>query len=105
MLLKTLVCALSLSAAAVAWNTDVHNQIGVCGPHELSSLLLLISLQFMAEKLISHETNAVLQQILEPIYNGSIGQAAAWADSFAHTPEGAFSFQWHWMYIERSIST
>lgn len=35
--------------------------------------------------------------ILEPQYNGSIGRAAAWADSYAHTKEGAFSYQWHWI--------
>ncbi|EIN11624.1 nuclease PA3 [Punctularia strigosozonata HHB-11173 SS5] len=80
MLLRRIAPLFGLFAAASAWNTDVHNQIG-----------------FMAEKLISHHTTSVLQEILEPMYNGSIGQAAAWADSFAHTPEGAFSFQWHWI--------
>lgn len=67
-------------AITVAWNTDVHNQIG-----------------FMAEKFLSPYTTSILQQILEPQYNGSIGRAAAWADSYAHKKEGAFSYQWHWI--------
>ncbi|ORY16643.1 nuclease PA3 [Clohesyomyces aquaticus] len=69
-----------LVASAAAWNTDVHNQIG-----------------FMAEKFLNPYTTSVLQQILEPQYNGSIGRAAAWADAYAHTDEGAFSYQWHWI--------
>ncbi|KAF2017528.1 phospholipase C/P1 nuclease [Aaosphaeria arxii CBS 175.79] len=62
------------------WNTDVHNQIG-----------------FMAEEFLSPYTASILGQILEPQYNGSIGRAAAWADAYAHTQEGRFSYQWHWI--------
>jgi len=60
--------------------SPVHNQIG-----------------FMAEEFLEPSTTSVLQQILEPQYNGSIGQAAAWADGYAHTDEGRFSYQWHWI--------
>ena len=63
-----------------AWSTDVHQQIG-----------------YMAEEFLSAKTNSVLQEILEPEYEGSLGRAAAWADSFAHTDEGAYSYQWHWI--------
>lgn len=58
----------------------VHNQIG-----------------FIAETFLSPETTSVLAEILEPQYNGSIGRAAAWADGYAHTAEGRFSYQWHWI--------
>ena len=58
----------------------VHNQIG-----------------FMAEQFLEPSTTTILAQILEPQYNGSIGRAAAWADGYAHTPEGRFSYQWHWI--------
>jgi hypothetical protein len=58
----------------------VHNQIG-----------------FMAETFLSPHTSALLSQLLEPQYNGSIGRAAAWADAYAHTSEGRFSYQWHWI--------
>ncbi|KAF2272067.1 nuclease PA3 [Westerdykella ornata] len=69
-----------LLASTAAWNTDVHNQIG-----------------FMAEQFLHAETIAVVEEILEPQYNGSIGRAAAWADAYAHTDEGRFSYQWHWI--------
>lgn len=63
-----------------AWNTDVHNQIGL-----------------MAETFLTPSTTSILSQILEPQYNGSIGRAAAWADAYAHTAQGRFSYQWHWI--------
>lgn len=51
----------------------------------------------MAEQFLTPHTTSVLQQILEPEYNGSIGRAAAWADAYAHTAEGRYSYQWHWI--------
>lgn len=51
----------------------------------------------MAEQFLEPHTASVLEQILEPQYNGSIGRAAAWADGYAHTDEGRFSYQWHWI--------
>jgi hypothetical protein len=52
---------------------------------------------FMAEKFLDKHTTNILARILEPQYNGSIGRAAAWADAYAHTTEGRFSYQWHWI--------
>ncbi len=69
-----------LSPTATAWNKDVHNQTG-----------------YMAETLLHNSTTAIFSQILEPKYNGSIGLAASWADDYAHTTDGAFSYQWHWI--------
>jgi hypothetical protein len=54
----------------------------------------------MAETFLKPFTSAVLGNILEPQYNGSIGRAAAWADAYAHTHEGRFSYQWHWIDTE-----
>lgn len=51
----------------------------------------------MAEQFLEPSTTSILEQILEPQYNGSIGRAAAWADGYAHTDEGRFSYQWHWI--------
>ena len=51
----------------------------------------------MAETFFTPSTSSVLGQILEPQYNGSVGLAAAWADAYAHTAEGRFSYQWHWI--------
>lgn len=51
----------------------------------------------MAEEFLTPHATAVLSQLLEPQYNGSIGRAAAWADGYAHTDEGRFSYQWHWI--------
>jgi hypothetical protein len=51
----------------------------------------------MAETFFSPETSSVLAKILEPKYNGSVGRSAAWADAYAHTSEGHFSYQWHWI--------
>ncbi|OCK85887.1 phospholipase C/P1 nuclease, partial [Lepidopterella palustris CBS 459.81] len=80
MRVQSLIYGSLLLASTIAWNADVHNQIG-----------------FMAEKFLDPYTTSILQQILEPQYNGSIGRAAAWADAYAHTKEGAFSYQWHWI--------
>jgi hypothetical protein len=51
----------------------------------------------MAETFFTRYTASIISQILEPQYNGSVGRAAAWADSYAHTAEGRFSYQWHWI--------
>lgn len=51
----------------------------------------------MAETFFTAQTTSVLREILEPQYNGSVGRAAAWADAYAHTTEGRFSYQWHWI--------
>jgi hypothetical protein len=51
----------------------------------------------MAETFFTSETTSVLAKILEPKYNGSVGRSAAWADAYAHTSEGHFSYQWHWI--------
>ena len=51
----------------------------------------------MAETFFTPETTSVLAKILEPKYNGSVGRSAAWADAYAHTSEGHFSYQWHWI--------
>jgi hypothetical protein len=80
MRITTLLLSGLLPLIASAWNTDVHNQIG-----------------FMAETFLNPYTIGVLRNILEPQYEGSIGRAAAWADAYAHTAEGRFSYQWHWI--------
>lgn len=76
----TSLLLLASTSVVSAWNTDVHNQIG-----------------FMAEKFLSHDTTKIIQKILEPTYTGSIGRAAAWADSYRRLPEGAYTYQWHWI--------
>ena len=80
MQLLSILASTALIATASAFNTDVHNQIG-----------------FMAEKLLTHETANILGRILEPEYTKSIGRAAAWADSYRKTTEGAYTYQWHWI--------
>ncbi|KAH0265333.1 phospholipase C/P1 nuclease, partial [Aureobasidium melanogenum] len=81
MLIQPIVIASALMASGtIAWNKDVHQQIG-----------------YSAEQFLTSTTKSVLYQILEPKYNNSIGLAAAWADDYAHTTEGAFSYQWHWI--------
>jgi hypothetical protein len=77
---KILAIGSTILASATAWNTDVHNQIG-----------------FMAETFLTPETTFIIKQLLEPAYDGSIGRAAAWADSYRKLAEGAFSYQWHWI--------
>jgi hypothetical protein len=51
----------------------------------------------MAETFLTPHTTSILAEILEPQYNRSIGRSAAWADAYAHTSEGHFSYQWHWI--------
>lgn len=77
------LCWTALLSAASAWNRDVHQQIG-----------------FLAETFLSPETTAVVSSLLEPEYKGSIGRAAAWADSYRGTLEGAYTSTWH--YIDSS---
>lgn len=77
----------ALMPGAQSWSTDVHQQIG-----------------FMAEEYLSGHTTAILQEILEPEYEGSIGRAAAWADDYGHTDEGEFSSQWHYIDASDQVS-
>jgi hypothetical protein len=63
-----------------AWSPAVHNQIG-----------------FLAERFLEPRTTDILRKILEPEYNGSIGQGAGWADSFKQTEEGAHTGVWHYI--------
>jgi hypothetical protein len=86
MRLSTINFASLLLSAASAWNTDVHQQIG-----------------FMAEEFLNPYAIGIFRNILEPWYNGSIGRAAAWADGYAHTDEGRFSYQWHWIDSEDNV--
>lgn len=51
----------------------------------------------MAETFLTPRATTILSDLLEPQYNKSIGRAAAWADAYAHTAEGRFSYQWHWI--------
>ncbi|KAF2401759.1 nuclease PA3 [Trichodelitschia bisporula] len=71
---------LLLASTALAWNSDIHNQIG-----------------FIASTLLTPPTTALLPHLLPPTYNASIGPAASWADSFRATPEGRFSAGWHFI--------
>ncbi|KAL1960760.1 hypothetical protein VTO42DRAFT_6590 [Malbranchea cinnamomea] len=81
MFLSLVTAALSLfTVQSQAWETTVHNQIA-----------------FMAEEFLTHRTRAILGEILEPEWKGSIGRAGAWADDYAHTDEGAYSAQWHYI--------
>ncbi|EAT81027.1 hypothetical protein SNOG_11319 [Parastagonospora nodorum SN15] len=75
MLTKTTLFFAAWIAPALAWNTD----------------------GFMAETFFTPKTTSILSQILESQYNESVGRAAAWADGYAHTAEGRFSYQWHWI--------
>jgi S1/P1 Nuclease len=70
----------ALLPASLAWNRDVHQQIG-----------------FLAETFLTPETKAVVSGLLESEYSGSIGRAAAWADSYRGTPEGAYTSTWHYI--------
>jgi S1/P1 Nuclease len=82
--------ALSLTALvpfAWAWNRDVHNQIG-----------------FLAETFLTSQTKAFISTVLEPEYKGSIGRAAAWADSYRGTAEGAYTTTWHYIDSSDSVS-
>lgn len=65
-----------------SWNADVHNQIG-----------------FIAEQFLAFPTTIVVNEILafESANYSSLGQAAAWADQFAHDPEGTYSKTWHYI--------
>ena len=60
----------------------------------------------MAETFLPDYTREIIGKLLahEPDSHGSIGQVAAWADGFAHTKEGAYSYQWHWIDAEDNVS-
>jgi hypothetical protein len=85
-----------LAASAAAWSTDGTFPVWV-PPHKILTATVHNQIGFMAEQFLKPHTTSVLQHILEPQYNGSIGRAAAWADAYAHTDEGRFSYQWHWI--------
>ncbi|KAF1914105.1 phospholipase C/P1 nuclease domain-containing protein [Ampelomyces quisqualis] len=77
MKLTTFTLLATAANPASSWGTDVHNQIG-----------------HLATALLSPSTTTLLTSLLS---NTTLGAAASWADAYAHTPEGHFSYQWHWI--------
>lgn len=75
----TTLSVLSGITLGSAWITEVHNQIG-----------------FMSDALLSPYARHVAQVILEPKYEGSLGKAAAWADTVSRTTH-KYSYGWHWI--------
>lgn len=69
-------CLLSSSSA---WYLEVHNQIG-----------------YVADRLLSDNARYMVTQILEPEYEGSVGKAAAWADTVSRS-SAKYSYGWHWI--------
>ncbi|KAI8631253.1 nuclease P1 [Xylariaceae sp. FL1651] len=67
-------------APALAWNTDVHQQIA-----------------YAAEEFLTPLTRLIIKQLLEPEYQGSLGRVGAWADNYRHTAEGAYTETWHYI--------
>ncbi|KAI1164402.1 nuclease P1 [Nemania serpens] len=68
------------AAPALAWSTDVHQQIG-----------------YTAEEFLTPRARLIIKQLLEPENKGSLGRIAAWADSYRKTPEGAYTETWHYI--------
>jgi hypothetical protein len=62
---------------SAAWNRGVHQQIG-----------------FLAESFLNTETTAIVSGLRSEL-NGSVGRAAAWADSFRDTPDGNYTSREH----------
>jgi hypothetical protein len=98
MLVHPLLIASALMATStLAWNKGIINLLHFLYPSLTPSPDVHQQIGHSAEQLLTPTTKSILYQILEPQYNKSIGLAAAWADDYAHTPEGAFSYQWHWI--------
>ncbi|KAH6689442.1 nuclease P1 [Plectosphaerella plurivora] len=72
--------ASALAAPALAWNADIHQQIG-----------------YATEEFLKPETREIIAKILEPEYDGSLGRVAAWADEHRRTDAGSHSTPWHWI--------
>ena len=79
MRIETLTAVVAASHCASAWYLEVHNQIG-----------------YVTDLLLADRTKWVINQILEPEYYGSIGRAAAWADTVSRTT-AKYSYGWHWI--------
>lgn len=100
MLTKATLFSAAWIAPALAWNTDGQSTLPVTSRQDLSDAdrsQVHNQIGFMAETFFTPKTTSILSQILEPQYNESVGRAAAWADGYAHTAEGRFSYQWHWI--------
>ncbi|RYP04465.1 hypothetical protein DL764_004435 [Monosporascus ibericus] len=69
-----------IATPTLAWNTDVHQQIG-----------------YAAEEFLTPWTRVILKQLLEPEAKGSLGRVAAWADSYRRTDEGESTNTWHYI--------
>ncbi|KAI0026008.1 nuclease P1 [Xylariomycetidae sp. FL0641] len=80
MRISQLAAAGALFGPALAWNKDVHQQIG-----------------YMADKLVAVGTREVMAQLLPAESQGQLGEVAAQPDDFKHTDAGAYSEQWHWI--------
>lgn len=75
-----------LIASTSAWHLQVHNQIA-----------------FTAERLLTNEATNIIAELLDPKYSGSIGRAAAWADTVRKI--GApYSYNWHFVGMHENIS-
>ncbi|KAI1307116.1 nuclease P1 [Xylaria venustula] len=72
-----------LAVPSLAWNTDVHQQIG-----------------YTAEEFLTPLSRAIIKQLLAPEDKGSLGRIAGWADGYRKTTEGAYTDTWH--YIDSS---
>jgi hypothetical protein len=77
--LKSLTALLAATNPASAWYLEVHNQIG-----------------YMTDYLLNSNAKWMINQILEPEYQGSIGRAASWADTVSRTT-AKYSYSWHWI--------
>lgn len=81
--LKTAAAFLAATAClptlTTAWYLEVHNQIG-----------------YVADQLLEPSAKYMLQHILEPNYEGSVGKAASWADTVSRTT-AKYSYGWHWI--------
>lgn len=77
--LHGLTAFLAVANQASAWYLEVHNQIG-----------------YVADKLLTDRAKWMVNQILEPEYEGSIGRAAAWADTVSRST-APYSYNWHWI--------
>ncbi|CAK4034510.1 nuclease PA3 [Lecanosticta acicola] len=81
------ILAACLASSAYAWHLQIHNQIA-----------------FMAERLLTPEASSIAARILDPKYCGSIGKAAAWADTVRKV--GApYSYNWHFIDLHENVST
>ena len=89
-----LIAGASLLPTGSSWYLEIHNQVTLVN-HPAQTQTHPYQIGYVAEQFMDPRTHWMIAQILDPEYGGSIGRAAAWADTVRKTHP--YSYGWHFI--------